>query len=105
MMSRIVNGARRNFGLVDRRHRLRFVGSRLFTQPNCGVFSAGICTIVVCTLLWSCRQFRAQRCEESQHRMLGGAIGRLQGNAAVSQRRSDMNDRPAVARQHTLQRR
>jgi hypothetical protein len=27
--------------------------SRLFTQPNCGVFIAGNCTMVTWTLLWS----------------------------------------------------
>ena len=31
----------------------RWRGSRLRTQENCGVFTAGICTTVMRTLLWS----------------------------------------------------
>src|SRR5579864_8112060 len=48
-----VDGSSSDFGLKNGWHRLSFVLKRLFTQPNCGVFRAGICTIVSRTLLLS----------------------------------------------------
>jgi hypothetical protein len=37
--------------------------------------------------------------------MLGGAVGRLQRDAAIGERGADLHDRAAVARQHACQRR
>ena len=43
-----------DLGLVDRRHRLGWLGRRDSTQENCGVLTAGIWTTVTWTLLFSC---------------------------------------------------
>jgi hypothetical protein len=45
------DGARGDFRLVDRRHRLRLVWQFVAAPINCGVFSAGICTITETLLL------------------------------------------------------
>jgi hypothetical protein len=50
------------------------------------------------------QQFGAQRILKALERVLGGAIGRLQRNAAVGERRADEHDRPRIARQHVLER-
>jgi len=42
---------RANSGWKIGRHRLRFARQTAFTQPKCGVLSAGICTIATFTLL------------------------------------------------------
>ena len=94
---------RHDLGLVDRRHRLRPRGSRDNTQPNCGVFTAGICTIVTCTLLLSCSSSARTRLGEPLDRVLRPAVRALQRDAAVGQRRADLHDRAPVPRQHPLQ--
>ena len=48
-------------------------------------------------------QFRAQRISKTAHRRLGSAIGRLQGNGAIGQRRSNLYNRAMVLRAHMLQ--
>ena len=50
-------------------------------------------------------QFTAERIGEPAHPRLGRAIGALQRDAAISERRADLHDRPAIARLHSLQRR
>ena len=59
LVLRVVGGeddaAGGDLGLVDRRAPAAGgAGSRDSTQENCGVLTAGICTIVMCTLLLSC---------------------------------------------------
>ena len=73
-------------------------GSRDSTQENCGVFTAGICTIVTWTLLLVVQQLAAQRLVEALDGVLGAAVRGLQRDAAVGQRRADLDDGAAVAR-------
>src|SRR5688572_865450 len=51
------------------------------------------------------QQFRPERFAETLDRMFGGAVGGLQWNAPVRERRSDLNDDAVIARPHPLQRR
>ena len=67
------------------------------------MFTAGICTIVTRTLLPVVEQLGAQRLVEPLGRVLGAAVGALQGDAPVGQRRADLDDRAAVAREHPAQ--
>ena len=64
----------------------------------------GSWTIVTCTLAAAVAQLAAQRLEHALHRVLGAAVGRLERDAAVGERRADLHDRAAVARQHPLER-
>jgi hypothetical protein len=49
------------------------------------------------------QQLDAQRLVEPLDRVLGPAVGALQRDSAVRQRRADLHDRPAVARLHEAQ--
>ena len=49
-------------------------------------------------------QLGAQRFEHPLLRVLGAAVGRLQRDAAVGERRADEHERAAVARQHARER-
>jgi len=49
------------------------------------------------------QKLAAQRFGESLNRVLGTAVRGLQGNAAVGERRADLDDRPAVPREHAAQ--
>ena len=51
------------------------------------------------------QQLAAHGVDEALDRVLGPAIGRLQRDSAVGERRSDQHDRAFVARKHALQRR
>jgi len=50
-------------------------------------------------------QFAAQGLERALDRVLGAAVRGLQGNPSVRERRADLHNRPAVTRQHPLERR
>ena len=67
------------------------------------MFTAGICTIVTCTLAALVQQLGAQRLVEALDGVLGAAVRPLQRDAAVGQGRADLDDRAAVARQHPAQ--
>ena len=82
----------------------RRCGSRESTQSNCGVFTAGSCTIVMCTLLLSCSSSARTDSVNPWMRVLRPAVRALQRDAAVRQRRADLHDRAAVARAHPVQR-
>ncbi len=99
-----VHRSRRNLWLEDRRHRhrvarhlaqamveLRRIESR---QLNHGRADARAAVT----------QLAAQRLLEPLDRVLGAAVRRLEGNPAVRQRRAHLDDRPAIARQHPLER-
>jgi hypothetical protein len=64
----------------------------------------GSWTIASRTLLRPSIKFGAQRILEALERMLGGAIGRLQRDAAKSERRADQHDDAGIARQHVAKR-
>ena len=68
------------------------------------MLTAGICTTVTRTLLPLVQQLGAQRLGEPVDRVLGAAVGRLQRDAALAERRADLHDRAAVARPHPGQR-
>ena len=51
------------------------------------------------------QQLRAQRIAETLDRVLGGAVRRLQRDAAIGERRADLHDDAAIARLHPPQRR
>ena len=68
------------------------------------MFTAGICTIVTCTLLFSCSSSHRSASWKPWIGMLGAAVGGLQRDPAVGQRRADLHDRAAVAGLHPPQR-
>ena len=49
-------------------------------------------------------QLGAQRLGEAVDGVLGAAVGRLQRDGAVAERRADLHDGPAVAGAHAVQR-
>src|SRR5881398_2310863 len=49
------------------------------------------------------KQLAPERIAESLNGVLGSAVTCLQWNAAISQRGADLNDHPAIARQHSTQ--
>ena len=51
------------------------------------------------------QQLAAQGVGEAEHRVLGGAVGRLQRDPPVGQCGADLDDGAAVARAHPLERR
>jgi len=80
------------------------VREALKTHENWGVFTAGICTTVMWTPLLSWSQLGSDRLGETVDRMLRATIGRLQWDAAVAQRRSDLHDSAMVSWLHSVQR-
>ena len=84
-------------GCVDRRNRLSgCIGMRVFTTSNCGVLTAGSCSIDTVMLLPSCSS--SVRSESVKPRMaaLARAVRALQRDRAIRQRRADLNDRAFV---------
>ena len=71
---------------------------------NCGVFSAGSCTIVRRTCEPSCRSSERSDSRKPCSACLRAAVRRLQRDAAVGERRADLDDHAAVARPHAAQR-
>ena len=80
-------------------------GIRERAQVNCGVFSAGSCTIVTRTFEPSCKSSARSDSRKPCSACLAPQYGACSGMPAVGERGADLNDRPAVARSHTPERR
>jgi len=99
-----INALGGNFRLVDRRHWLRMARHealapgelRCIERRHLHHADPDVAVIV--------DQLAANRLGEALDRVLGGAVGRLQGDATIRQRRANLDDRATVARQHPLQR-
>lgn len=87
-----------DLGLVDRRDGIVWFGSIVRPQVNRGVLSPGSCTIVTCTFLPRCASSVMIDSVTPFMGVLGAAARRLQRDAAVGQRRSDLDDRAPVSR-------
>ena len=104
MLRRPHDRIRGDFRLVDRRHRLR--GARqpalhpveLRRVHRRQVHRRHVNAAAVV------KQLAAERFRESLYRVLRAAIGRLERDAAVRERRSDLHNRSAIARQHPFER-
>ena len=68
------------------------------------MFTAGIWTTVMRTWLLSCMQLGAHRRREAVDGVLGPAVGALQRDAAVAERRADLDDGAVVSGPHQLER-
>ena len=68
------------------------------------MFTAGICTIVTCTLLLSCSSSQRSDSWKPWMACLAPQYADLQRDAAVGQRGTDLHDRAPVARVHLPQR-
>ena len=79
-------------------------GSFARHHVNCGVFSAGSCTIVTRTLEPSCRSSVRTDSRKPWSACFAPQYGACSGIPAVREGRADLDDRPAVARPHPAQR-
>src|ERR1041385_2726402 len=102
MMGSVVNGSRCNFRLKDWRHRLCFMRKPAFHPAELWRVERRHLNHGCLHIAAVMQKLSAQRSEEPQHSVLGRAIGSLQRNAAISQRRSYVHNRASVARQHSL---
>ena len=68
------------------------------------MFTAGICTTVTRTPDCSCMSSQRSDSVNPLMRVLGAAVGRLQRDAALPERGTDLHDRAGVARPHPRQR-
>lgn len=94
-----------DLGLEDRRDRLRVLVQPPQTDPaELRRVQAGQVDDRQLDVRALVHELAAQRLVEPLDRVLGGAVGRLQRDAAPAQRRADLHDRPAVARAHHVQR-
>ena len=100
-----VDRAGRDLGLEDRRHRLRVARHLAQAVVELRRVQPGQLDHRHVHLAAAVAQLAAQRLLKALDRVLGAAVRRLQRDAAVGQRRADLDDRAAVARQHPLQRR
>src|SRR5438094_5876411 len=102
MMGGVIDRPGRHFGLKNWRHWLGLARqstlhpAELRSIQRRHLHHSGVYVAVVV------HQFRAKRRKKSEYRVLRGTICRLQGNAAIRQCRSHMDDATSVAGQTML---
>ena len=94
----------RELGLVDRRHRLGMPWQLCPAPLELGRIERGQVHHRHVDSAAVVEQLGPQRLGEALERVLGGAVRGLQRDAAVRERRADLDDRAAVARPHPPQR-
>src|SRR6185437_14533020 len=90
--------------LVDRWHRLRFSAEMIFYPGELRRVHRGHVHDGNLDIAFVVQQFTTQRVREANDGMFGGAIGGLEGDAAICKRGADLDDASPVAWKHTLQR-
>jgi hypothetical protein len=93
----------RHLGLVDGRHRPRALGHAQADEAELRGVHAGQVDGRHVHVALVVHELAAQAVGEPADRVLGAAVGGLQRDPAVGQRRADLDDRPVVARDHPLQ--